>query len=330
MLVSDLRHFLDLPDHTPAPALRLGGQLRDIVRAATAREEGEGWLSALRCRRRPGNRSCPGRLGLRRTDERALISWQCTACHDEGHISGWQDTPCDLRGRAVESDGPAKEIVVSDDVVASLREALLLDADCERVAYGARTVDGQIVLTATQEQLDELLGYLAAEANHETNPRRRKRVNTAYDQLSDTVRTACGLTTAPRDESGRRISRPVVGFTPTRPPGGMPDLDVARVQRWCAARVPEHARHQVQVECEIGERHLTIVERRAPWRDDAGPDWTNLPVARLRYAKTAKTWTPYWRDRNHRFHRYDRLPPSAHVEDLLLEIDRDPTGVFWD
>jgi hypothetical protein len=25
----------------------------------------------------------------------------------------------------------------------------------------------------------------------------------------------------------------------------LPELDVARVQRWCAARVPEHARHQV-------------------------------------------------------------------------------------
>ena len=40
----------------------------------------------------------------------------------------------------------------------------------------------------------------------------------------------------------------------------LPELDVARVQRWCAARVPEHARHQVRVECEIAPRHLTIVE----------------------------------------------------------------------
>lgn len=167
-------------------------------------------MSALRCRRRPDNRSCPGRLFLRRTDEQALISWQCTACHDEGHISGWQDTPYDLRGGPVLADGPAQDIVVSDDVVARCRETLLLDADCERVAYRACAVDGQIVLTARQEQLDELLGYLAAEANHETNPRRRKRVNAAYDQLSDTVRTARGLMTASRDESDRRISRPVV------------------------------------------------------------------------------------------------------------------------
>jgi hypothetical protein len=31
----------------------------------------------------------------------------------------------------------------------------------------------------------------------------------------------------------------------------IPELDIARVQRWCAARVPEHARHQVRVECQV-------------------------------------------------------------------------------
>ena len=78
----------------------------------------------------------------------------------------------------------------------------------------------------------------------------------------------------------------------------LPELDVARVQRWCAARVPEHARHQVRVECEVAPRHLTIVERRAPWREDFGPEWTAFPIARLRYTAADKSWTLYWRDRN--------------------------------
>src|SRR6266508_3504396 len=75
----------------------------------------------------------------------------------------------------------------------------------------------------------------------------------------------------------------------------LPELDVARVQRWCAARVPEHARHQVRVECELAPRHLTIVERRAPWREDYGPEWTSFPIARLRYTAADKSWTLYWR-----------------------------------
>ena len=107
-----------------------------------------------------------------------------------------------------------------------------------------------------------------------------------------------------------------------------PELDVARVQRWCAARVPAHARHQVRVECHVAPRHVTIVERRAPWREDIGPEWTSVPIARLRYS-AAKTWTLCWRDGNLRFYSYDQLAPSPRIDDLLAEIDRDPTGIFW-
>jgi hypothetical protein len=109
----------------------------------------------------------------------------------------------------------------------------------------------------------------------------------------------------------------------------LPELDVARVQRWCAARVPEHARHQVRVECQVTPRHLTILERRAPWHAESGPEWTSLPIARLRYTAADKSWTLYWRDRNLRFHLYDPLPPSHQVGELLTELDRDPTCIFW-
>jgi hypothetical protein len=109
----------------------------------------------------------------------------------------------------------------------------------------------------------------------------------------------------------------------------LPDLDVARVRRWCAERVPEHARHQVRVECELAPRHLTVLERRAPWRDDLGPEWTSFPIARLRYTVASKSWTLYWRDRHLRFHLYDLIEPSSSVDDLLAEIDRDPTCIFW-
>lgn len=39
----------------------------------------------------------------------------------------------------------------------------------------------------------------------------------------------------------------------------LPGLEIGRAQRWCAARVPEHARRQVRVECEIATRHLTDI-----------------------------------------------------------------------
>jgi hypothetical protein len=107
------------------------------------------------------------------------------------------------------------------------------------------------------------------------------------------------------------------------------DLDVERVRRWCSQRVPAYLCDQVRVECDAGRGHLTIVECRQPWRNDMGAEWTRFPIARLRYTKAGKSWSLYWRDRNLRFHRYDQLPPSPHVDDLLQEVDRDPAAIFW-
>jgi len=109
----------------------------------------------------------------------------------------------------------------------------------------------------------------------------------------------------------------------------LPDLDVARVRRWCAARVPERARHQVRLECETAPRRLTIVERRAPWRHNDGSEWTTVPIARLGYTVADQTWTLFSRDRNLRFHTYLLQQPSPDIDGLLAEIDRDPTHIFW-
>ena len=71
------------------------------------------------------------------------------------------------------------------------------------------------------------------------------------------------------------------------------------------------------------------MECRPPWRPEGGPEWTRFPIARLRYTKANGRWSLFWRDRHLRFHAYDRLSPSVHVDDLLREIDADPTAIFW-
>ena len=109
----------------------------------------------------------------------------------------------------------------------------------------------------------------------------------------------------------------------------VPELDVARVQRWCRARVPERVRDQVRVEVDVASWYLTIVECRAPWRADDGSEWTRHPVARFRYTRSTGQWSLYWRDRNLRFHAYDLVPPTPRLEDLLREVDLDPTAIFW-
>lgn len=62
---------------------------------------------------------------------------------------------------------------------------------------------------------------------------------------------------------------------------------------------------------------------------DGGVEWTRFPIARLRYAKATGVWSLYWRDRNLRLHEYDFVSATASIEDLLTEVDRDPTAIFW-
>jgi hypothetical protein len=109
----------------------------------------------------------------------------------------------------------------------------------------------------------------------------------------------------------------------------LPDLDLAKITRFCERRVPARVRDQVRLEVEVRGRAVTIVERRVPWRPELGPDWTRLSVARLRYIRSEGGWVLYWADRNERWHRYTRSVPSPHVDPLLAEIEADPTAIFW-
>jgi hypothetical protein len=109
----------------------------------------------------------------------------------------------------------------------------------------------------------------------------------------------------------------------------IPEADVERVRRWCAERVPERVRDQIRIDCEVTPRHITIVERRPPWNEGMGPEWTRHAVARLRYTARQGVWTLYWRDSNSNFHEYDLLRPVRRVDILLAEVDRDPTAIFW-
>ena len=183
-MVADLHHFLDLPDDIPGPARRLAEHLSSIVRAATAGDAGTVWMSALRCRRRPGNRSCPGRMIVLRPEPPAAIHWECSTCHDEGVISNWCDSPDDLRSRTLTHACPLNEIDLTDAVASVLRDLRFLDTDSERVVFAVRADGERTVLTATDDELDQLTWLVAAEANHEPNRRRRQRLDAAFDALS--------------------------------------------------------------------------------------------------------------------------------------------------
>lgn len=189
MFVTDLHHFLGLPQDTPGPARRLAEHLGNIVRAATAGDAATAWESALPCRRRPANRRCRGRLIVLRAEPEWPIRWRCSVCDDEGVISNWEDSPCDLRRRRLTLADAVNEIVITEEVAAALRELRLLDTDCERLVFRIRVGNDGAILAATDEDLDELIGFVAAEANHEPNRRRQQRLDAAFDALNTAAQT---------------------------------------------------------------------------------------------------------------------------------------------
>ena len=190
MFVSDLRHFLDMPEDVPVAARRMAEHLTLIVRAATAGEGGQAWVSALPCRRRPGRRPCPGHFALFRTDVPPSVEWRCTACGDDGVIRGWERSIFDLRPRRPELVSmPSIRAVIPAEVAATLRDLRVVDTACERLMFRARPADDGVgvELAAGDDDFEELLGYVAAEANHEEDRRRQKRLDQAFQALNDVV-----------------------------------------------------------------------------------------------------------------------------------------------
>lgn len=84
---------------------------------------------------------------------------------------------------------PSIRMVVPAEVMATLRDLRLVDTAGERLIFRARIADDDesAVLAASEVDLEELLGYVAAEANHETDRRRQKRLDQAFQALNDVV-----------------------------------------------------------------------------------------------------------------------------------------------
>ena len=107
----------------------------------------------------------------------------------------------------------------------------------------------------------------------------------------------------------------------------VPELDLARIRQFCETRVPAHLRDQVRVEAAVRGKSVTIFDCHPPWHEDL-TEWTRVPVAQLRYDPDSTTWTLYWADRNSKWHRYDAIEPGT-ADELLSEINEDPTCIFW-
>jgi hypothetical protein len=210
VLVADFRHFLGTSYDTPVPARRLGEQLAGIVQAASARESGHPWTSALSCRRRPKRQRCLGTIAVLRTDLPRTIEWRCTDCGDDGLIEGWEGSPFDLSGTRTEGGavGRCYDIVITREDASVLRKCEFLDIECDRIVFGGRVQFGDVIVTGTHDGFEMLAEWVAAEANHEPNRRREKRLDTAYLNLTEGLRIIEESTSRSGDQGAVLVAKP--------------------------------------------------------------------------------------------------------------------------
>ncbi len=78
-------------------------------------------------------------------------------------------------------------MIVSYDVADLLRSVLFFDTDVERLVYGGRaSVDG-VEIEGAIDVFGDLLDAVTAEANHEQNTPRRKRIDALVSALTDAL-----------------------------------------------------------------------------------------------------------------------------------------------
>lgn len=91
--------------------------------------------------------------------------------------------------------------------------------------------------------------------------------------------------------------------------------------------VPAHVRHQIRHGFRIGSNDVVIFESRAAFK--APHEWRDMDVAKFRFVRAANEWRLFCQFRDLKWRAYQPLPSAHSFDELLAEVKRDPTGIFW-
>ena len=99
------------------------------------------------------------------------------------------------------------------------------------------------------------------------------------------------------------------------------------VGHFCDTRIPPHAQDQIKMFYRINGNDVIIFESRPYWQEES--IWTEMPIAKIRFAPNKKTWQLFWQRANGRWLKYPDFSPTQNLAELISEIDTDPNHVFW-
>lgn len=109
------------------------------------------------------------------------------------------------------------------------------------------------------------------------------------------------------------------------------ELELKRIEQtlgaFCEKHSPEHLRDKLCLTYAVKGHEVVIVERRPRWDNQTA--WTESPIAKLKFIRSANKWRLYWMRADMKWYEYPGLSSSHRLEDLVQEIDADPLACFF-
>jgi len=104
------------------------------------------------------------------------------------------------------------------------------------------------------------------------------------------------------------------------------ELELKRIDQavgeFCRKRSPPHLKDKLRLEYCVKGHDVVIFERRPRW--DNKSEWTETPIAKIKFIRSADKWRLYWMRADMKWHEYPGLSSSNRLADLVQEIDADP------
>lgn len=164
--------------------------LSSIVSAATLAPPGVEVDTSIRCRRRPDRKLCHGLIRLRLHENPAELVWWCPVCRDKGVIRNWKGIPWNLSHTSHTdfiSGSDFCEILLEEQEYKLLSEIAILEPKAKKIVQSASIIEGGVILIGASSAMDELMKYIAFEANHELKLRRQQALNHLFDKINHCV-----------------------------------------------------------------------------------------------------------------------------------------------
>jgi hypothetical protein len=108
----------------------------------------------------------------------------------------------------------------------------------------------------------------------------------------------------------------------------LPEQEIARVEQLIGALCRQRTMaNEVKLAYAIRGDRVTLVESRPFF---VAPDtWFDLKVAQFEFNPETNVWTLYWYNMKNKRFPYPTGRNRDTLEKLVLEVERDPTGIFW-